>query len=176
MLMCIRTRSGKSWFSKVRRVLWQGPREAICERIDIAEENDLSLEIPFLDQFKSVNESDQLLLRNWVYCQVENMNGPAPEIEQYEYYEDFEWNRDFYESLAQSTIEELGREVETWLRAKSIQRTEATLNSQKGIVGGEDTKTDFREEHIRRQRERIPRQIANLSDYNRLGGPDSAWN
>ena len=37
-----------------------------------------------------------------------------------------------------------------------------------------DIQTDLGEERIRRQRERIPRQIAGLSDYNRLYGRDSA--
>lgn len=181
MLMRIRTRNGKSWFSKVKRVLWQGASGAICERerIDLSMEDDLNLEIPFLDQFKPNNESDQLLLgqlRNWVYYQVEDVNGPAPEIEQHEYYEDFVWNRDFYESCAQSTIEELDRELEAWLRAKSNPWAEATPNSPKTSVSDRDIQIDFREEQIRRQRGRMPRQIANLSDYSRLAGPDSAWN
>lgn len=179
MLMCICTRSGQSWFSKVRRVLWRGSWGAICERIDIAAKDDLNLEIPFLDHFRPANELDKLVLgqcRNLVYDWVEDVNGPPPEIEQYEYYQDFEWDRDFYESRAQGTIEELSREVASWLWAKSNQRAESTLSGQASIVGDEDIQTNFREEHIRRQKERIPRQIANLSDYSRLGGPDSAWN
>lgn len=177
MLMRIHTRNGKFWSSRVKRVLWQSLSGAFCERKDIPREDDLNLEIPFLDQFKAVNESDQLLLgrlRNWVYEWVEDMNGPAPEIEQYEYYEDFEWDRDFYESRAQGTIEELDREIETWLRGKSRQRADATLNSPITSVNDKDIRIDFREEHIRRQRERIPNQIAGLSDYNRLYGRDSA--
>ena len=135
----------------------------------------MNLEIPFLSHVRPDNLRLGSLW-NWVYYQVEDANGPAPVIEQYEYYEDFEWDRDFYESRAQGTIEELGREVEAWLRAESDQWTESTLNSQKTSVSDRDTQTDFREERIRRQRERIPSQIANLSDYSRLGGPDSAWN
>jgi len=139
----------------------------------------LHLAIPFLDHFKPINERDKLVLgqcRNLVYGWVEDVNGPPPAIEQYEYYQDFEWDRDFYESRAQGTIEELSREVASWLWAKSNQRAESTLSGQASIVGDEDIQINFREEHIRRQKERIPRQIANLSDYSRLGGPDSAWN
>ena len=108
MLMCVRTRNGKSWFSKVDNVLEQRALGAICERIDIPVADDLNLEIPFLDHVKS-NNSLFGRIRNCVYYRVEDAIGPAPKIEQHDYYENFEWNRDAYESLAQGIIEELGQ-------------------------------------------------------------------
>ena len=178
MLTRVRARNGKSWYSRVGRVLWQGTWGAICERIDIAEEDELDLEIPFLDNFRPDNEAASLLLgqiRKLVYDWVEDANGPAPFIEHYEYYNDLKSDRDFYhEFLAKHTIGELDREVETWLRANTNQWAEVTLNSQQECVSDEDIRTDFWEEYVRRQRERIPRQIAGLSDYNRLYGRDSA--
>lgn len=171
MLMSVHTRNGKSWFSKVENVLEQRASGAICERIDISVEGDLNLEIPFLSYVKP----DSLFL-GWIWDWVEEVNGPAPEIGKYEYYRDFERDHELYESRALGTIQELDREIETWLRAKSNQWAEATLNGPETSVSDSDIQIDFREEEIRRQRERIPRQIANLRDYSRLGGPDSAWN
>ena len=116
MLIFVRTRSGESWYSKVSNVLWRGPQGAICERNDIAEEYELNLGLPFLDHFRPVNELDKLLFgqfQDLVYDWVEEANGPAPVIEQYEYYEDFEIDCELYEFRAQSTIEELDREFKT---------------------------------------------------------------
>lgn len=106
MLMCVRTRNGKSWFSKVDNVLEQRASGAICERTDIPVENGLNLEIPFLSHVELGNSYPEWI-RNWVYYRVEDANGPAPVIDEYEYYEVFESDRDFYEFCAQNVIEEL---------------------------------------------------------------------
>ena len=177
MLICVRTRNGISWYSKVNNVLWQGPWGAICERIDIAEWDELNLEIPFLDLFELDNGSDQLLLgqlQNIVYDGVKKAIGHAPEIEQYEYYKDYRAVCDTYKSKAQDIIEIIDRERKRLLQVKFNKRAEVTLHSQKECVSDENIRTDFWEEDVRRQRERIPRQIAGLSDYNRLYGRDSA--
>ena len=200
MLICVRTRSGKSWYSKLKNVQWQGPGGAICARIDIAEKDDLNFEIPFLDQLRPDSESDRLLLgrlRDQVYDMVENANGPAPEIEHYEYYELYEIDCDLYKFRAQRTIEELDREIKTRLRAKSIQWTEATLNSQKGTdsdqvvftvgenrVTGEDQRSVGKPASLKRAKiwssqpildpSYLPKQ-AHPGGYNQLGGRNSAW-
>ena len=200
MLICVRTRSGTSWYSKVKNVQWEGPWGAICERIDIAEEDDLNLEIPFLDQLRPDSESNRFLLgrlRDRVYDWVEDANGPAPEIEHYEYYEHYEIDCDLYEFRAQRTIEELEREIKTRLRAKSNQRTEATLNSQKGTDSDQGAfavgENRIIGEGQRGVRKAAPRKRAKLCSsqpildpsylpkpehsggYSRLGGRNSAW-
>ena len=65
MLICIRTLNGKSWYSKIERVYWQGVSGAICKRKDVSMEDDLNLEIPFLDRAKLDNPCLEWF-RNWV--------------------------------------------------------------------------------------------------------------
>lgn len=138
MLVRICTRYGKSWYSRVKRVRWQGTSGAICERIDISVEDDLNLEIPFLSNVKP----DSLLygwIRNWVYSRVEDAEGPAPVIDQYEYYEEFESDRDFYEYCAQEVIEELRQA----LLSLHLQSTQS--GPSKSSLGGAST---FREDKV----------------------------
>ena len=134
MLICVRTRNRNSWYSKVERVFWQGVSGAICKRIDIPEEDDMNVGIPFLDHFSPVHELDKSRLewlRNWVYYRVEDANGPAPVIDNYEYCEDYEIDCDVYESRAQDIIKELEKTLFS-MHLQTTQNGPSGANSSEG--------------------------------------------
>ena len=111
MLMCIRTRNGMSWYSKVRRVLWQGASEAICERIDVAEEDFMTVDIPFLDHVYLNGDLDhlaqKLLLHEQVLDMMTKLYRPAPAIINYEYYEDYKKDCALYQTILDQAIQEV---------------------------------------------------------------------
>ena len=150
-LIWLRARNGKSWFSEVNRVLWEGPSKfnselgAICERMDLALDADrIASEI--VSHFIAQIESTFAQLESRVAKLEENGQGltvtPVPELAAIESIPPL--NGDYQQGYHQNDARD------------------------------KEFLTDFVEEHIRRQRERIPNQIAGLSDYNRLYGRDSA--
>lgn len=129
MLICVSTCDGKSVPSRVERVVSKCKIGAICDRYDVSDESDIYLEIPFLDQLKPNDRLDELILgclQKWVYRQVEDTIGPAPMIDRYEYYEDFEIDRERYEFDAQFIIEDLGQT----LMSLQFQATQDSLSKK----------------------------------------------
>ena len=111
MLMRIRTRNGMSWYSKVRRVLWQGNSEAICERTDVVEEGFAIMEIPFLDHVYTNGELDHTakirLIRKQILDMITKMYRPAPAISNYEYYVDYQKDCALYQTVLDQAIQEV---------------------------------------------------------------------
>ena len=150
-LIWLRTRNGKSWFSEVNRVLWEGPSKftgelgAICERMDLALDADRVVS-EIVSDFIAQIESTFAQLESRVTKLEENWQGltvtPVPKL------------------AAIESIPPLNGGYQQGYHQKNARDKEFL--------------TDFVEERIRRQRERIPNQIAGLSDYNRLYGRDSA--
>ena len=151
MLIWLRARNGKSWFSEVNRVLWEGPSKftgesgAICERMDLA-----------LDADRVVSEiaSDLIAQMESTFAQLESR---VTKLE---------------ENLQGLTV----TPVPKIAAIESIPPPNGGYKQGYHQNNARDNEflTDFVEERIRRQRERIPNQIAGLSDYNRLYGRDSA--
>ena len=115
MLICVRTRSGKSWFSKVKEVLDQRATGAICERIDIVEEKLMTQEIPFLDHDYLDGDLDHLAPKRICHEQVLDTIAkafrPASAIENYEYYEDYKWNCAFYQTVLDQVIQIVSSQI-----------------------------------------------------------------
>lgn len=150
-LIWIRTRKGKSWFSEVKNVVWEGPSKftgelgAVCERVDLALDVDRvaselvsDLIAQFESAFTQLESRVTKLEENW----QEQTETPVPKLAAIESIPPLNGGYD------QRDLQKNARDKEFL--------------------------TDFVGERIRRQRERIPNQIARLSDYNRLYGRDSA--
>ena len=134
MLICVPTCNGKSVPSRVKRVVSQSALGAICETIDVSVEDNINLEISFLDQVKPNDVMEDSLfgwLRKWACYQVEDAIGPAPVIDRYEYYEDFEIECELYELDAQYIIEELGQT----LLSLQLQTTQDSLGGNNRSEG-----------------------------------------
>ena len=150
-LIWLRARNGKSWLSEVIRVPWEGPSKfngelgAICERMDLALD---------ADRIASEIVSDFIAQIESTFAQLESRAKKLEENGQ-------------------------GLKVTPVPKLAAIESI-PPLNGdyQQGYHQNnaldKEFLTDFVEERIRRQRERIPNQIAGLSDYNRLYGRDSA--
>jgi len=150
MLLWVRTRSGKSWFSKVKEVLWEGTSKytgeigAICERIDKLSDNDQiaiwsNISTKLVKRRVQIEATSELLDANW-QGRVATPKTMSPAIE---------------------PILQMGAGAESRFRQES--------------ACDENTQTRLWREHVLRQKERMPRQVASLGDYSRLYGPDSAY-
>ena len=150
-LIWIRTRKGKSWFSEVKNVVWEGPSKftgelgAVCERVDLALD---------IDRVDPEIVSDFIAQIESAFAQLESR----------------------VTKLEENWQDQTGTTVSKLSAIESIPPLNGGYNQGDLQKNARDTEilTDFVEEHIRRQRERIPNQIAGLSDYNRLYGRDSA--
>ena len=151
-LIWLRTRNGKSWFSEVQRVLWEGPSKftgdlgAICERMDIALDNScivFELLSDLLSQLEEINAQSTARIKQlettW-QGQTETTASMMPVRDP-------------------MPLPDMGFKSD--VKHDSIR--------DRGILA------DYREERIRRQKKRIPSQITGLNDYSRLYGGDSAY-
>jgi len=150
-IIWLRARNGKSWFSEVDTVLWEGPSKftgelgAVCERTDIAWDNSrivFELLSDLLPQLEAINAQTTAKIEQLEATWPGQTVTPAPML---------------------PAIEPMSSPNAGF---RSVQHDSA---QDRGIL------TDYREEQIRRQKERIPCQIAGLSDYSRLYGADSAY-
>lgn len=150
MLLWVRTRSGKSWFSKVKEVLWEGTSKytgeigAVCERIDKVSDNDLiamwsNILTKLVPRQVQKEATSELLDANW-QGRVATPKTMLPAIE---------------------PILPMGAGAESRYH-------------QEGAYD-ENIRTRFSRERVRQQRKRMPSQVASLRDYSRLYGRDSAY-
>lgn len=150
MLLWVRTRSGKSWFSKVKKVLWEGTSKytgkigAVCERIDKLSDNDLiamgsNILTKLVARQVQIEATSELLDANW-QGRMATPKTMSPAIDPI---------------------------LQTGAGAESRYRQESACD--------ENIQTRLWRERVRRQKERMPRQVASLRDYSRLYGRDSAY-
>ena len=183
MLMCIRTRSGKSWFSKVRRVLWQGTSEAICQRTDVVEEDFMDVDIPFLHHVYPNGDLDHLAQKRLLHMQVLNMImemcGTAPAISNYEYYKDYLKDCALYKTALDQAIQEVSSRL---LKKIDGQGDEGDLKLGASGVAGENV-GNVRMPPLRKRAKIYSSQpilppsylpkTGSPGPYSRLYGPDS---
>lgn len=111
MLICIRTRDGRSWNAKVKRVLRQRASGAICQRIDIVEEDFMDVDLPFLSRVYPQSELNHIakrrILREQALDAITKVYRPAPAINDYEYYQDYRKDCAHYKAVLNRTIQEV---------------------------------------------------------------------
>lgn len=183
MLICIRTRNGKTWFGKVRRVLRQRASGAICQRVDVVEEDFMDVDFPFLSRLYPQSDLDHVakrrLLREQVLDATAKVYRPAPAISDYEYYQDYRKDCAHYRILLDRTIQEVSARL---LEMNSGQRTKEDSKPGTSRVAREK-RGNFRTPTLRKRAKIYSSQpILPASylprtkppgPYSRLYGPDS---
>lgn len=183
MLMCIRTRNGKSWFAKVKRVLRQRASGAICQRVDIVEEDFMDVDFSFLSRVYPQSDPDhkakRRLLREQVLDAITKVYRLAPAINDYEYYQDYRKDCAHYRTVLDRAIQEVSARL---LKTNSGQRKKedsrpVTSRMARGKRGNVRTTTLRKRAKIYSSQPILPASYLPRTKppapYSRLYGPDS---